>query len=177
MIILGACARGRAAQVEAEQGHAPPTPPPAPNPADADDARPLRASATHSELAKHCLALQAGCGRSEYMLMMLADSSTGGTETRHSLGNGFESSERPPGEVRPMKQGRRHCRSRLLLKQSLPVTPRVSLELLGFGRFGGFGVRAYGLIVSWFGCAGPLLGEPSTTRPGLQFYHNQGGRE
>ncbi|OLQ15331.1 hypothetical protein AK812_SmicGene437 [Symbiodinium microadriaticum] len=40
------------------------------------------------------LYIAAGCGRSEYMLMMLADSSTGGTETRHSLGNGFESSER-----------------------------------------------------------------------------------
>ena len=44
---------------------------------------------------------------------------------------------RPGGKNEgPMKQCRRHCRSRLLLKQSLRATPRLSLELTGRMRSG-----------------------------------------
>ena len=83
------------------------TPPP-PNPADADDARPLGASATHSKNWQNIASRRA---------MMLAGWPPGivhgGPETRHSLGNGCETRARSRAAQRknegPMQQGRRHC--------------------------------------------------------------------
>ena len=94
--------------------------------ADADDARPLGASATHSrKIAIPRLAQQGRLGAPECSSCSPAGRFGvvhGGPETRHSLGHGCETrarSERPPGEVPrgpmenegPMKQGRRHWAS------------------------------------------------------------------
>ena len=91
------CAHGRAVQVEAwsKASHPPP------NPADADDARPLGASATHSKKWQNIASRRRAGAR---VLMMLAGWPPGvvhgGPETRHSLG-GCETRrfERPPGEA------------------------------------------------------------------------------
>ena len=76
---------------------------PPPNSADADDARPLGASATHWQFLASCHS--AGYGRpSAHDARRLASLGVvhGGPETRHCPGNGCETrarSEKPPGEV------------------------------------------------------------------------------
>ena len=87
-----------------ESGARPRTRPP-PNCADADDARPLGASATHSKNWQNIASRRrAGCRRpSAHDARRLASWVVhGGPGTRHSLGNGCETrarTEGPPGEV------------------------------------------------------------------------------
>ena len=101
--ILGAAPTG--GQRREKPGARPHTPPP-PNPADADDARPLGASATHSKISKTS-PRAAGPAAGVRVLMMLAGWPPGvvhgGPETRHRVGNGCETrarSERPQARSR-----------------------------------------------------------------------------
>ena len=119
------CAQGWAAQVEAWS----------------KATRPLRRTALmlmmralcgfRNPLTKHCLALQ-GRLRALRVFMMLAGWAKPAIDWEMAAKRVRVPNYRPPGEVprgpvekrgSHIKQGRRHCRSRLLLKQSLQATP------------------------------------------------------
>ena len=123
--ILGAAPTG--GQRREKPGARPRTPPP-PNPADAEDARPLGASATHSKKIGKTSPRAAGpvAGAPAHDARRLASwGRPRRPKTRHSLGNGCETrarSERPPrGPARPNGKTRvrwRHGPSWLLLAHS-----------------------------------------------------------